>query len=179
MCQIPVFASQWARNQQAVRSLVSERSRPAKTLLPVRSSGSPRASHPNGGGEERRRRFYALVEHEIAVLGLPRRHPAGVGGHRHDFAGVEEGSESRIGGPDRFLRERIKLGRRGVKPEHRRRIVALLRVVNEDALRRSQVGRRLHVEMMMLKGPLARRRRFPGPHTAATAGRERAQARRG
>jgi hypothetical protein len=70
-----------------------------------------------------------LVQNQISKGRLARRHPRRVGGLSQDFAHIEEGSESRVGGFDRLDAERIKLGRRGIELDDRRRIVAGERVV--------------------------------------------------
>jgi uncharacterized protein (DUF1330 family) len=103
------------------------------------------ASCPDGTGEERGRRFDALVEDQIAVLVFPRRHPAGVAGHAQDLLGVEKRPERRISGPDRCLRERIKLGRRRIELDHRRRVVTAQGVVDKDA-KQVAVGGRLRAD---------------------------------
>ena len=123
--------STWPRTS-AVRSPLSERSRPPKTLKPVMSRGSPPHASQDGRSEERRRSLDPLIEDQISIFVLPRRHPRGVGGHRQNFALVHETVERGIGGPDRLLGERIKLGRRGIEPHDRRRIVASQRVVDQD-----------------------------------------------
>jgi hypothetical protein len=88
------------------------------------------ARRPGGLVDERRRGIHALVENEVPIFIFPRRHAHGVVRHRQHFALVHEGVDGGIGGPNGFLRERIKLGRRGVEPHYRRRVVATQRVVD-------------------------------------------------
>ena len=122
------------------------------------SIGSPPHALPDVGGEERRRDVDPLVQNQIAIFVLPRRHPRRVGGHRQNFFAVHETVERGIGGPDmRLLGERIELGRRGIELHDRRRIGPSERVVDQDR-KQVGIGRRLHVEMMMLNGASLRPR---------------------
>ena len=74
-----------------------------------------------------------MVENEVFVFRLPRRHAPGVLRHSQNFVAIHETVESGVGGSDCFFGERVEIGSGGVELDHGQWIMAGERVVDQYA----------------------------------------------